>query len=74
MLVDDGCQGSSPDYAMSDVVDKVALGQVFFGYFGFLCQSFYRLLYIHHYLSSGSGTIGLIVADIATGLSLTPIE
>jgi hypothetical protein len=30
------------------VVDKMALGQVFFQYFGFYCQfSFHQLLYIH---------------------------
>jgi hypothetical protein len=41
------------------VVDKVALGQVFFEYFGFPCQSsFHRLLRNHHHLSSGAGTIG----------------
>jgi hypothetical protein len=33
-------RGSSPGLVMWDfVVDKVALGQVFFEYFGFLCQS-----------------------------------
>jgi hypothetical protein len=54
------------------VVDKVALGQVFSEYFGFLCQfSFHRLLHIHH-LSSGAGTIGQILADVPSGLSLTP--
>jgi hypothetical protein len=54
------------------VVDKVALGQVFSKYFGFPCQfSFHRLLHTHH-LSSGAGTIGQIVADIPSGLSLTP--
>jgi hypothetical protein len=41
------------------VVDKVALGQVFSKYFGFLCQSsFHQLLHNHHHLSSGAGTIG----------------
>jgi hypothetical protein len=41
------------------VVDKVALGQVFFEYFGFPCQSlFHQLLHNHHHLSSGAGTIG----------------
>jgi hypothetical protein len=29
------------------VVDKAALGQVFFDYFGFPCQSFYQFL-LHH--------------------------
>jgi hypothetical protein len=54
------------------VVDKVALGQVFSEYFGFPCKfSFHRLLHIHH-LSSGAGTIGQLVADVGSGLSLTP--
>jgi hypothetical protein len=54
------------------VVDKVALGQVFSEYFGFPCQfSFHRLLHTHH-LSSGAGTIGQVVADVPSGLSLTP--
>jgi hypothetical protein len=55
------------------VVDKVALGQVFSEFFGFPCQlSFHRLLHIHHHLSSGDGTIGQLVADVPSGLSLTP--
>jgi hypothetical protein len=55
------------------VVDKVALNQVFSEYFGFPRQfSFHRLLRIHHHLSSGAGTIGRIVADLPSGLSLTP--
>jgi hypothetical protein len=54
------------------VVGKVALGQVFSEYFGFPCQFlFRRLLHIHH-LSSGAGTIGQLVADVPSGLSLTP--
>jgi hypothetical protein len=53
------------------VVDKVALGQVYSEYFGFPCQfSFHQLL--HTNLSSGAGTIGQLVADIPSGLSLTP--
>jgi hypothetical protein len=48
-------------------------GQVFSEYFGFPYQlSFHRLLHIHHHLSSGSGTIGQLVADVLSGLSLTP--
>jgi hypothetical protein len=36
-----------------------------------ICQfSFYRLLHTHH-LSSGAGTVGKIVADVPSGLSLT---
>jgi hypothetical protein len=54
------------------VVDKAALGQVFSEYFGFPCQfSFHRLLHTHH-LSSEAGTIGQLVADVPSGLSLTP--
>jgi hypothetical protein len=55
------------------VVDKVALGQIFSDYFGFPCQfTFHRLLHTHHHLSSGAGTIGHLVADVPSGLSLTP--
>jgi hypothetical protein len=55
------------------VVDKVPLGQVFSEYFGFPCQfSFHRLLHIHHHPSSGVGTIGQLVTDVPSGLSLTP--
>jgi hypothetical protein len=54
------------------VVDKVALGQVFSEYFGFTCQfSFHRPLHTHR-LSSGAGTIDQLVADVPSGLSLTP--
>jgi hypothetical protein len=53
------------------VVDKMALGQVSSEYFGFPCQfSFHQML--HSYLSSGAGTIGKLVADVPSGLSLTP--
>jgi hypothetical protein len=42
-------------------------------YFGFPCQfSFHRLLHVHHYLSSGAGTIGKLVADVPSGFSLIP--
>jgi hypothetical protein len=55
------------------VVDEVALGKFFSEYFGFPCQfSFHRLLHIRHHLSSGAGTIGQLVADVPSGLSLTP--
>jgi hypothetical protein len=55
-------------------VDKAALGQVFFEHYGFPCQSFHRLLHIHHHLSSGVGTIGQIVAYVQSGFSLTPSQ
>jgi hypothetical protein len=52
-------------------VDKVALGQAFSEYSGFPCQfSCHRLLHIHH-LSSEAGTIGQILADVSSELSLT---
>jgi hypothetical protein len=55
------------------VVDKVALEQAFSEYFGFPCQfSFHRLLHIQHHLSSEAGTIGQLVADVPSGISLTP--
>jgi hypothetical protein len=54
-------------------VGKVTLGQFLSEYFGFPCQfSFHRLLHTHHHLSSGAGTVGQIVADVPSGLSLTP--
>jgi hypothetical protein len=54
------------------VVDKVVLRQVFSENCGFPCPfSFHRLLHTHH-LSSGAGTIGQTVADVPSGLSLTP--
>ena len=40
------------------VVDKVALEQVFFEYFGFPCQSsFHELFHNHHHLAPGAGTV-----------------
>jgi hypothetical protein len=55
------------------ILNKVALGQIFSEYFSFSCQfSFHRLLHTHHHLSSGAGTIGQLVADVPSGLSLTP--
>jgi hypothetical protein len=55
------------------VVDKVALGQVFSEYFGFPYQSsFHQLLYNHHHLSSGAGTIGQKWPQYK-GLSPTPL-
>jgi hypothetical protein len=41
------------------VVDKVALGQIFSEYIGFVNRSSFRqLLYNHHNLSSAAGTVG----------------
>jgi hypothetical protein len=49
----------------------VALGHVYFEYFGFPCQfSFHQILHTH--ISSVAGTIGQLMADVPRGLSLTP--
>jgi hypothetical protein len=51
----------------------VALRQVFSEDFSFPYQFlFHRLLHIHHHLSIGAGTTGQLVADVPSGLSLTP--
>jgi hypothetical protein len=51
------------------VVGKVAFGQVFSEYFGF----FYLLSFIRNAPYSSSGTtISQFVADVPSGLSLTP--
>jgi hypothetical protein len=57
------------------VVDKVALGQVFSKHFSFPCQfSFHQLLHIYHNLLSRAHPIGQLVADVPSGLSLTPTQ
>jgi hypothetical protein len=53
------------------VVEKEALGQVFSEYLGFSCQFSFRRLLHTHYLSSGVGIIGQLLADVPSGLSLT---
>jgi hypothetical protein len=59
-------------YHVGFVADKVALGHAVIDYFGFSCQTFYRLLQAHHHHSSdhGTSTIGQIVADVTSRLSL----
>jgi hypothetical protein len=60
---------------MGFMVDKVALGHIFSEYFGFPCQFlFHSLFHTHHHLSSGAGTVGQTVADVSSGLNLTPSE
>jgi hypothetical protein len=54
------------------VVDEVALGQLFSEYFGFPCQFSFRLPLNTHHLSSRAGTIGQVLADVPSALSLTP--
>jgi hypothetical protein len=40
--------------------------------FGFPSQfPFHQLLHTRHHLSSGTGTVGQVVADVPSGLSLT---
>jgi hypothetical protein len=50
------------------VVEKVVLGQVLSEHLSFPCQFLFHLLHT----SSRAGAIGQIVADIPSGLSLTP--
>jgi hypothetical protein len=52
------------------VVDQVALGDVSSGNFGFSCQFiFHKMLHIH--LPFGAGTMGKLMTDVPSGLSLT---
>jgi hypothetical protein len=39
------------------VVDKAALGQVFFEYFGFPCQTFHQILHHHNHPGWHKGPI-----------------
>jgi hypothetical protein len=58
---------------MGFVVNNVALGQIFSEYLAISSQSsFHRLLHAH--LSSGAGTVGQLVADVPSGLSLVPLH
>jgi hypothetical protein len=69
-----GCPGSSPGHVRFEV-DKMTLGQASSEYFGCTCQFlFHRRLHIHHHLSSRTDTIGQLVDDLPSGLSLTPWE
>jgi hypothetical protein len=55
------------------VVKQMAMGQVSSELFGFPCQlSFRRLL--HNHPSSEEGTIGQLLADVPSKLSLTPLR
>jgi hypothetical protein len=54
------------------MVDKAALGQVFSSYFGFPCHSINWMLDTQPQLSFEAGTLGQIMADVPSGLSLTP--
>jgi hypothetical protein len=53
------------------MVHKVALWQISFQYFGLSCQFLFHPM-LHTHLSSGAGTIGPLVADVPSGLSLIP--
>jgi hypothetical protein len=51
--------------------------QVFSYYFGFPYHSFHRLFHAHHHPSSGAGTTGQIVAEVAdvpSSLNLTHLK
>jgi hypothetical protein len=52
---------------MGFVVGKAALGQLFSEYFGLSCQAFHRLLHTHHSSSTGTGTMGHLVASVIEG-------
>jgi hypothetical protein len=67
-----GCLASSPDQVMWDLWwTNWHSGRFSPTISVFPCQfSFHRLLHIHN-LSSGAGTIGQIVLDVPSGLSLT---
>jgi hypothetical protein len=55
------------------IEEKVAMGKLFSDYFRFPRKfSFHRLLHTHYHLSSIDSTIDQIVADVPSGLSLTP--
>jgi hypothetical protein len=49
----------------------VALGHVFSEYFSFPYPFLFHQM-LHTYLSSGAATIGQLVADVPSGLGLTP--
>jgi hypothetical protein len=60
---------------MGFVVDEVALGQVSSKYFCFPCQfSFHHTLHIHPSFEAGTSKIGQLVADVPSGLRLTPTQ
>jgi hypothetical protein len=53
------------------IVNKMVLGQVFSKYYGLPCQfSSHQMLHTH--LSSGAGIKGQVVADVQSGITLTP--
>jgi hypothetical protein len=56
------------------MVDKVALRQVFFEYFGYPCQFPFQELFHNHHVLSGVGTVGQTVAAVPSGLSITPMR
>jgi hypothetical protein len=51
-------------------VDKVALVQISSEYFGFSCQFIFPQM-LHTHVSSGAGTIGQLVAEVSSELSIT---
>jgi hypothetical protein len=52
-------------------VDKAHWDRSLFECFGFLCQSLFHQM-LHTHLSNGTGTIGQLVADVPSGLTVSP--
>jgi hypothetical protein len=66
------CPGSSPRQLMRDLWRIKWQWTGFSEYFRFIYQfSFHRLLHTHH-LTSGAGTIGQLLTDVPSGLSVIP--
>jgi hypothetical protein len=58
-------------------MDKVALGQgCFFPVLQFSPYKYstHRLLHTHYHLSPHAGTVDQIVAEVSSGLNLTPLQ
>jgi hypothetical protein len=76
-ILDRGSQLGGPGFELWSghvgfEVDKAALRQVSFEYFGFSCKWFRQLLHVHHHPSSGVCTIDPIAAGVPSRTSLTP--
>jgi hypothetical protein len=52
-------------------VDKVALGQDSYEYFGSFCQLLQRLIHNGHHSPSGAGTLGKALAGVLSVVSPT---
>jgi hypothetical protein len=56
------------------VVNKDALRQALSEFFTLHCQSLHQLFRTHHHTSSEGGSIGEVVADVPSGLSLAALQ